>query len=579
MSAPPPPQGSRISPISPQVATVFPPTAPSTSVDSRFIYAPWNGHSTRAPQGSPRSIPFHDQCTYAPQEFRISPINTRPVTFAPPTPQTNPYNGRSAYAQSNGNPTYTPQGPPQWDSFNDPSIYAPQGSPHSIPYDDRCSYAPQEYRISPVNARTIALPPHTQQTNPYNGRSAYTQVTGNPTNTPQGPPQLDSFNDPSTYASMNGHSTHASREYWTPLINAQPEAFASPTLQSDQLIGYPSYTPHTLSVSMGVPARMSGLITSNISDSNDSIRSLGIQSHDLSDIQDDYHWGPRFPGLSSAYSGDHPTHPQQQMNGNPQSTPHSERTFKCDQCFRSFGRKVDLENHKMLSHVYRPFKCDQCFGSFERNCDLEKHEREAHPGRPFKCDQCSGSFKRRYDLEKHQSEAHAERPFKCDQCSRSFKRNHHLKNHKRLAHVEKTFKCDQCPRIFQWYRDLIRHQTKHLEGKKHFKCDQCPKIFKNKGDLTRHQQNHFVVEPIRCWNCGKGYSRTDNLTVNSHSYIRKVVAYTFRRDTWSSQAAACLPTQSTEGYCRSMDMMFYPWSCAPSLERPLHLWLAPFHPD
>ena len=570
MSAPPL-QRSRISPINPQLATVLPPTTQSTSIDSRFVYAPWNGHSTHTPQGSPRSIPFHDRCTYAPQAYGISPINARPVNLAPPTPQSNSYNGRSAYAQSNPHCTHAPQAFPQSIPSSGPPIYAPQWYPQSIPYNDRCSYAPQEYRISPVNARTIAFAPPTPQTNPYNGHSAYAPSNGNLTNTPQGSLQSNSFNDPSTYASMNGHSTHASREYWIPPINAHPEPFVTPTPQSNQLIGYPSYTPHTLSVSMGVSAQMCGLITSHISDSNNSTRSPGIQNHDLSDAQDDYHPEARIPCLSSAYSGYHATHAQQQMNGNPQSTTHSERSFKCDQCFRTFKRRYHLEHHNRLAHVERPFKCDLCSRGFMRNCDLEKHQREAHLERPFKCDLCSRGFMRNCDLEKHQREAHLERPFKCDQCSGSFKQNCDLEKHQSEAHVERSFPCEQCPerfarivdldthqkshpegylrcdqcsQTFLWYRDLRRHQRTHLEGKfkcdqcpenfmsdydltqhqrihlegkKYLKCDHCPKIFKRKGTLSRHQQTHFAVEPIRCLNCGKGYSRTDSLAVSSHT--------------------------------------------------------------
>lgn len=61
----------------------------------------------------------------------------------------------------------------------------------------------------------------------------------------------------------------------------------------------------------------------------------------------------------------------QQMYGNAQQQPHTERPFKCDQCPQSFNRNHDLKRHKRIHLAVKPFPCGHCDKSFSRKDALK----------------------------------------------------------------------------------------------------------------------------------------------------------------------------------------------------------------
>jgi len=82
---------------------------------------------------------------------------------------------------------------------------------------------------------------------------------------------------------------------------------------------------------------------------------------------------PGMPGSMPQYgfNSGHAAQMQQQMYGNPQQTPHSERPFKCDQCPQSFNRNHDLKRHKRIHLAVKPFPCGHCDKSFSRKDALK----------------------------------------------------------------------------------------------------------------------------------------------------------------------------------------------------------------
>ena len=61
----------------------------------------------------------------------------------------------------------------------------------------------------------------------------------------------------------------------------------------------------------------------------------------------------------------------QQLYHNPQSIPHNDRPFKCDQCPQSFNRNHDLKRHKRIHLAVKPFPCGYCDKSFSRKDALK----------------------------------------------------------------------------------------------------------------------------------------------------------------------------------------------------------------
>ena len=56
-----------------------------------------------------------------------------------------------------------------------------------------------------------------------------------------------------------------------------------------------------------------------------------------------------------------------------------QKTYKCDNCEKSFGFKGTLFRH--IKHVHegeRTYKCDYCSKKFPRKDDKEKHEKTIH---------------------------------------------------------------------------------------------------------------------------------------------------------------------------------------------------------
>ena len=284
---------------------------------------------------------------------------------------------------------------------------------------------PQGSMRWPTNAETASSYPPTSQVNPSNG-----PFTQGPRMLPFNAHPATSFSFTAQSNSFGCRSTHTSYAPLVPInasahmggpiqqsltsvppsqgpqissFNTQPAIYPPPNSQLNPFDGGSTcpMDPHPLSIDY--PAHVTGQFMSNTPDSNDLLGLVGMQGPDL--------LGMRMTGSSSG----HATHPQQQMYGIPQSTPHSERSFNCDQCPQTFTRNHDLKRHQRRSHAIHPqqqmyrnpqstlhseryFDCDQCSYRANRNTDLQKHRRSHLAKRPYVCENCGLSFPRRNEL-------------------------------------------------------------------------------------------------------------------------------------------------------------------------------------
>lgn len=112
---------------------------------------------------------------------------------------------------------------------------------------------------------------------------------------------------------------------------------------------------------------------------------------------------------------------------------HTEDSFKCDTCGKTFGYESDLFHHAITHSEEKTIPCEKCDKLFKRQSDLNYHVREKHPVKPrrrpkHECKSCHKTYATKKSL------------------------NQHLKSHK-----SKRYVCSQCNKKFTWAMQLYRH--------------------------------------------------------------------------------------------------------------------------
>ena len=137
--------------------------------------------------------------------------------------------------------------------------------------------------------------------------------------------------------------------------------------------------------------------------------------------------------------------------------------------------------------------------NFEENVVVKRHQ----------CDQCDKTFPRKVDLIVHSRPHNGEKPFECDQCDRAFPRKGTLTRHLRTHGGEKPFQCDQCDKSFTVKGNLTRHLKGHT-GEKIYHCDPCGEVFSLNSDLTKHLRTHTVFTEEKPFIIHKGTNKNGN---------------------------------------------------------------------
>jgi len=116
---------------------------------------------------------------------------------------------------------------------------------------------------------------------------------------------------------------------------------------------------------------------------------------------------------------------------------HSDRSYVCSTCSRTFAIAKDL-NHHLKCHTEQ-YCCEHCGRTLKSKCAVALHVARIHKGGPprpvkrYLCTLCGKLCRNKTDYTVHRNKEHiGVRPFHCDVCSASFFSMSNLRAHRQV---------------------------------------------------------------------------------------------------------------------------------------------------
>eukprot|EP00088_Acartia_fossae_P005931 TRINITY_DN12687_c0_g1_i6.p1 TRINITY_DN12687_c0_g1~~TRINITY_DN12687_c0_g1_i6.p1 ORF type:complete len:580 (-),score=68.93 TRINITY_DN12687_c0_g1_i6:113-1852(-) len=235
-----------------------------------------------------------------------------------------------------------------------------------------------------------------------------------------------------------------------------------------------------------------------------------------------------------------------------------EKPYSCNDCDKSFLRKIDLKKHMVIhgpreketcatcgkillnkitlaKHIAKgmcfktnkakekkQFKCDLCNVLFRSEENLAKHK-DTFVHDKFSCDECGKRFYHKTFYERHLMSHSTEKPFSCELCGLTFKSEKCVKVHKSNVHEESTpVSCEVCGKVIKQKKYLRYHMMVHSDERP-YSCEICGQTFRQPHGLKKHRMTHTDERPMHCDICGKSYR--DKQTFDKHKIIHNKDEY------------------------------------------------------
>lgn len=119
--------------------------------------------------------------------------------------------------------------------------------------------------------------------------------------------------------------------------------------------------------------------------------------------------------------------------------------------------------------------------------------RRLHNNTRFSCNVCKKMFVRETQLKIHLRKHTGEMPYLCVICNKKFSTRQGQESHLKIcAKEDPPYICAECDRGFYTEHKLKLHLLVH-SGKKEFPCTNCGKLFSRKDNLKAHM-NKFCIK-------------------------------------------------------------------------------------
>ncbi|OCT60750.1 zinc finger protein 891 [Xenopus laevis] len=147
---------------------------------------------------------------------------------------------------------------------------------------------------------------------------------------------------------------------------------------------------------------------------------------------------------------------------NPNVLPEKKNTHECEECGKSFARKIDLRKHKKKHIKKKSIKCEECGRRFFYQSQLLIHQRVHTGERPYQCNECGARFGHKCSLVIHQKKHTGDAGFKCNKCRRQFKIKAKFDKHLKI-HEREPVSCPKCSKRFTYKTALFKHLKVHIK--------------------------------------------------------------------------------------------------------------------
>lgn len=123
----------------------------------------------------------------------------------------------------------------------------------------------------------------------------------------------------------------------------------------------------------------------------------------------------------------------------------------CRYCDKQFLLDTSLTQHLKRHEGDNAEKCPQCAVQFADTQTLTKHMNRVHSAaKTYRCEQCDKTFSKSSDLRKHARKHSGERPYTCNVCEKTFAHQTSLRNHRAVHTGDRPFQCSYCGQGFSF---------------------------------------------------------------------------------------------------------------------------------
>lgn len=170
------------------------------------------------------------------------------------------------------------------------------------------------------------------------------------------------------------------------------------------------------------------------------------------------------------------------------STKH--RPVECQICYRRFKDENGLKAHQQRIYMPKRHVCSICGLKFAQPGECKRHERDhQNVEKTFKCEQCPKSYTNMDLLKAHVKRHSAKREFMCNICGQSYLQKHNLLGHMLMHEGKLPFECDICKKAFRVKAKMVYHKRVH-SGERPYPCRYCNMAFADSTNRLRHEMSH-----------------------------------------------------------------------------------------